>query len=153
MSKAVVAIEVAGALAAVALGYYAVKNAGKIGGALGSAVGNLVKGVATGAGLDKLAGAINPTNPSNVFSTGANAAVQAVTGNDNTSVGSTFADFFPSSAEQKVNQMLARDPAQRAVLPSLASDFPASPPDAILGGAPLTAEQQVEVGMIFGGGA
>ena len=132
MNKAIFFLELAAGVAVAGLVVYAIKNSDKIGATIGGAFGNLAKCLVTGAGLDKVAAAVNPTNPTNVFSQAANKVVQTVTGNPDTSLGSTIADYFPSAAEKKVNQMLARDPGVAAVLPGTGPAQTYAPPDGVL---------------------
>lgn len=142
MSKAVVIAEGLATVAVVALGYYAYKNADKLGAKIGDALGAVGKKFtdalnAAAAGASRAAGEVasnfSPTNPNNVFSRSANAAYQGFTGNQVDSLGTGMANVFPSAAERELNRQLAKknDPGTAAVSPS--SSAPKySPPGGIL---------------------
>lgn len=66
-------------------------------GAAASEVANTVK-----AGAARVLDAVNPASQGNVANTSANAVASSITGRE-TSIGSLFADWWPSAAERTVN--------------------------------------------------
>lgn len=75
------------------LGVYAYRKGATFAGQLAGDALKTARGIGT---------AINPASRDNVVYQGANAVLSAATGQD-TTVGTTLADFFPSAAERQVN--------------------------------------------------
>lgn len=87
--SAVRAVAWAAALGAVA---YIVYKVARAGGNVSAAVADTGRSIAAGAA--RVAAAVDPTNPGNVFAATANTVTQAVTGDASTSLGSKLYDLF-----------------------------------------------------------